>query len=114
MPLPSNKAVPSEVTASFATTHSSNNNEVAVNAVFGVLAVIASVVTFWQGKRFWKLWKKHHLSNTSRNQDNGPSIELEHRGSRSPPSSTSPGDHASITHSSVFPAPEGPPPPYAN
>ena len=27
---------------------------------FGILAIGISIITIWQGHRFWKVWKKHH------------------------------------------------------
>lgn len=27
---------------------------------FGILAIGISIVTIWQGQRFWKLWKEHY------------------------------------------------------
>ncbi|MCJ1226625.1 hypothetical protein MMC12_003278 [Toensbergia leucococca] len=28
--------------------------------VFGILALIASIVTIWQGHRAWKIWQDHY------------------------------------------------------
>lgn len=43
---------------------SSTNHEVAVNIVFGIFAVLFSLLTLWQAHRFWGLFRRHgHLAH---------------------------------------------------
>lgn len=72
MPSFSHKAAhPSASSAPISPTTTSNN-AIAVNIIFGVFAVIASIITVWQGHRYWRILRQNHHGD--RNEDNNGTV----------------------------------------
>ena len=44
---------------------SSSSTETIINVVFGLTATAISIVTVWQGRKAWKIWRQY-----TRNQGN--------------------------------------------
>lgn len=54
-------------------TPSSNNRDITVNIIFGVFAVVFSLVTLWQGHRLWQTLRR----DTSRGHEPSNGIRLD-------------------------------------
>ena len=63
---------------------SSTNHETTVNIIFGIAAVLFSLLTLWQAHRLWGIFRRHgHGHHAPRSSDDGTHIPMKRKHIRS-------------------------------